>query len=243
MKNIKSVAAGLYMGIAAIGLTGLSANQANAALIGVDLAEHAPVDTFLTRDTATGLDWLDLPLTTSISFNSITTGGLLPGGALAGQNPISGATFAANPFRHATLSEVITLFTNAGIPDLSGAPTGPNVAPGEFLKALIGPTGDLGGDFEFSDGITSTPTSPTFNFAPSISRCFGSSQPTSCNPPGPFDLLRARANFNEPVDRATSVTAHWLVRPATSITEPGTFALLLGGLAALAGFRRRRRNG
>jgi hypothetical protein len=63
VRDVKSIAAGLYMGIAAIGL---SATSAQAFLIDNG-------DT--TIDTLSGLEWLDLPLTTNRSYNNIVVDG------------------------------------------------------------------------------------------------------------------------------------------------------------------------
>jgi hypothetical protein len=73
--------------------------SAGATLIETDLA--VPGDGFITRDTDTGLDWLDLNLTLNLSYNEVIAdiGVGLPAG-----------------FRYATESEVIALFAGAGVP-------------------------------------------------------------------------------------------------------------------------------
>jgi len=48
------------------------ADRSHAVLMGADLLN--PGDSLLTRDTATGLDWLDLTATTNLSVNDILGG-------------------------------------------------------------------------------------------------------------------------------------------------------------------------
>src|SRR5262245_3163385 len=55
----------------------------------------------LTRDSATGLDWLDLTVTNDKSVQDIVTGGF--------------GNLTDLGFRPATLSEVATLFTDLGV--------------------------------------------------------------------------------------------------------------------------------
>ena len=57
-------------------------------------------DGHLTRDTATNLDWLDVPLTTNQTYDQVRTG-----------------IYYSQGFRHATKAELETLFINASIPD------------------------------------------------------------------------------------------------------------------------------
>ncbi len=74
----------------------------------------------ITRDTTTGFDWLDLDLTSNLSWNEAET------------------TFSALGFRHATLSEVETFFTNAGIPVIDTGTSAANYSPSLNLQELIG---------------------------------------------------------------------------------------------------------
>ncbi|MDX1410273.1 MAG: hypothetical protein R3330_19115, partial [Saprospiraceae bacterium] len=81
-------------------------------------AQNDPVfgNNSITTDSETGLDWLDLGLSTgkTVAYVSSQFG---TGGAYDG-------------FRHATRAEVLTLFHNAGIPDIdTGATTANNYLP------------------------------------------------------------------------------------------------------------------
>ncbi len=63
-------------------------------------------DALITRDTGSGLEWLDLPLTQDLSFDEIVAGecGGVP------QCPVFG--WPSRRWRHATGAEVCQLFTN-----------------------------------------------------------------------------------------------------------------------------------
>jgi len=98
------------------------------ALNALDL--FAGGDRLLTRDTATGLDWLDLTATMNLSARDISTG--VGGWQLRG-------------FVYATIAQVRTLFLDSDPPNVvinSGAnPTSPNNVPGaQLLLNLVGIT-------------------------------------------------------------------------------------------------------
>ena len=82
---------------------------ASALLVEINLAGGNPNE--VTRDTVTGLDWLDVTETTGVSFNSAVT--------------FATTSFGAG-WRHATGSELCVLFQNHG---LSSAPA---PCPGGF---------------------------------------------------------------------------------------------------------------
>lgn len=94
--------------LATVGLLGSTA--AEAELTQLDLS--APGDGLITRDSATGLDWLDVSATTGVSFNDVVAG--------------SGG-WASLGFRHATASEACALFAAYAAVPAQGCPTG-NVA-------------------------------------------------------------------------------------------------------------------
>ena len=71
----------------------------NAELLSVDLVSGAG-DGQITRDTVSSLDWLDVSLTANQTFDQVRTG-----------------IFYEQGFRHATRTELETLFIHAGIPD------------------------------------------------------------------------------------------------------------------------------
>lgn len=103
---------GLRIAVFAIAL-GLAA-PAPAALIVVDLV--APGDGLVTRDTASGLDWLDVTETRGVTFDAVEAG--------------AGGWIAAG-WRHATGAEVCALFTTlGGVP--SPCPGAQIYQPGNF---------------------------------------------------------------------------------------------------------------
>lgn len=230
MGNLKSITAGLYLVAAAIGLTSITAGETRAALLGVDLAEVAGVDTLLTRDTATGLDWLDVDITIGKSFDEVNMASMTFA-SLGGLNPITDLGF-----RHATLAEVETLLTNAGIfPVNDPTFTVANFAPVEALKALLGPTVLIGMNTESTQGITLDGPSAGTHFRASFGRCLAS---CAAGPSG--------RSFNFPLagsiasNQSTPGGGHFLVRSSQAIPEPGTLVLLGFGLLGLGLARRRR---
>jgi len=77
----------------------LLTGHARAALESRDWSQGSN-DNWITRDTSTGLDWLDVTLTVNQTFDQTRLG-----------------EWYANGFRHATRSEVQQLFVTAGTPD------------------------------------------------------------------------------------------------------------------------------
>jgi len=77
----------------------MATSGVNAALVNTDLVSGSG-DGLVTRDTDSGLDWLDVPLTTNQTFDQVRTG-----------------SYYQQGFRHATADELRTLFMHAGIPD------------------------------------------------------------------------------------------------------------------------------
>lgn len=85
-------------------VTLLSASSAHANLISVDAWTNG--DGRLTRDTQTGLDWLDLSVTNNIGIQDVLTGNY--------------GDLTSFGFRMATMNEAVTLITNAGGTPSSG---------------------------------------------------------------------------------------------------------------------------
>ena len=88
--------------VSTFAITIVLSTSANAAVVSADWQSVG--DNLVTRDTASGLDWLDLTITDGMSYDQVISK-LLPGGQFDG-------------FRLATSAEVITLWRNFGI-DLS----------------------------------------------------------------------------------------------------------------------------
>ncbi|RMD66181.1 MAG: hypothetical protein D6824_01325 [Planctomycetota bacterium] len=91
--------------------------------VGEDPSEADPP---MTLDTRTGLTWLDIDKTVNLSFFEMQQE-LQPGGQFFG-------------FRHATPSEVLSLWETAGILDVDAGPTQANVFGARGLMQLLGMT-------------------------------------------------------------------------------------------------------
>lgn len=86
-----------------------------------ELDHTTPGDGLITRDSDTGLDWLDVSATSGISFADITSG-------------VGG--WAALGFRHATATELCALVTAHAAAPASGCPTGNVAVTDRFDGAL-----------------------------------------------------------------------------------------------------------
>lgn len=104
-------------------LFSLTHNYAAAGLISIDDANFGAGA--LTRDTVSGLDWLDLTLSINRTFIDVSSQ-FGPSGDFDG-------------FRYATNAEIADFWTAAGIPDI-GSMTAANIAPAQNLMDLIGST-------------------------------------------------------------------------------------------------------
>jgi hypothetical protein len=100
---------GLLIAILAAGI--FVAPAAQAVLLEVDL--NTPGDALVTRDTATGLDWLDLTESTNLSFDQV-------------EADVGG--FISDGWRHATGAEVCALF--------AAVDAEPSPCPGNLVVAL-----------------------------------------------------------------------------------------------------------
>jgi hypothetical protein len=165
----------------------------------------------LTLDTATGLAWLDLPITAGYSYESMSAA-LQPGGEFAG-------------FRYATSQEVAGLFGASGIPGTGWFPeSGPVFQPITALVNLLGQTSNQDGYAE-AGGVSGTwghggLIRPILDFV------------YENGVPG-YDV----SGFPTPAWEfgATTVSTSWLV---TEIPEPNCIGLLAMGAFSLAAARR-----
>ncbi len=136
MKNIKSIAAGLYLGISAIGF---AAAPAHAVLLSVaDVTGAFGGADVVTFDDVNNVEWLDLTQSTGRSFGDVA-GEFGAGGDFAG-------------WRHATAFELSILFTegNFGFPapfNLSdsedAAFVGTHISEVGFFAGMLGATVDV----------------------------------------------------------------------------------------------------
>jgi len=198
--------------LATAGLLASASGRASAALIDLDLA--SPGDQLVTRDTETGLDWLDLTLTTDLTVAEIVNGA---GGWLAGG------------WRYATPSEVLTLWSNLGIALSFPLGSPDNVAPGRTLIEHLGNTSGrpvepdssyyTWGALDHLLGAGPALAAPTIRHEP------GSPEATVASLD---DYLVGSISYRNPY------LGHWLVR----VPEPSVTLLSLSGIAACAVQRR-----
>ena len=171
-------------------------------------------DRALTYDTTTGLQWLDLTASSGQSVNEVLAQ-LGAGGTYDG-------------FQYASENEVRTLFSNAGIPDLSGEWNSLNYQPVLDLQTLIGVTRSSFGE---SFGATSDQGSSSL-----LVRAIGlqeQSNPLS----SVFEQGRV---FTTTVDYdRTAFLGHWLIKP---VPIPSAVWLFGSGLIGLIGLARRKAN-
>ena len=173
----------------------------------------------ITRDDATGLDWLDLTASAGLSFNDVA-------GQFGSGQPFEG-------FRHATRAELETFFfTSAGITPGTQNPAEQALID---LQNLVGTTaaGSLivlsSGFYDDTlDGLGLLPgTAVLF-----VDLNFGT--PVSSNTVFTPDNNGPAAGTTNWLVRATPVTV------APQVPEPGSALLFGSGLAALVYLRRRR---
>jgi len=165
----------------------------------------------ITRDTTTGLEWLDITFSVNQSYNFVSTQ-FASGGAFAG-------------FRHATDNEVETLFINAGIPNINRASVA-NIAPAIGLISLVGATSFQSGNPE-AIGITATVS----RFGGGLRRA-GLLDFFFSNGTGVYEASTNSLSYSESFGFDT--VGHWLVRttPVTSVPEPFTSYLVLSACAS-----------
>jgi hypothetical protein len=203
------------------------AQSAQAALLAGDLATSG--DGLITKDSLTGLEWLDLTATQGASFDQVTAG-------LGGYTTEKG-------FRYANAAEVNALFTSALEGKVGNFQSSPGVSfqiPAAYFAAreindLLGVTQTLGGrtsDFRNSLGyvapVSATGTVAVVSIASNLTRFQADSTFVTRGEVQGF-------NFVSPTALGSSVVGSYLVRssaPVKSTPEPSS---LLGGAIVLTG--------
>lgn len=172
-------------------------SSATAALISLDDSRFGVGS--ITRDTNTGLDWLDVPLSEGRRFVDVV-GQFGLGGDFEG-------------FRHVSVAEWRTFIINAGIPNTDVIVTG-DVTAFTNLTSLVRATGFQSVFPETFGFLNDSPYSPL--------RRSGYLDYFPGDVP-PNYIARTVVNLNETVEFRT--VGHWLVRRVpTSIPEPSVIA-------------------
>ncbi len=201
---------GLLIVVLAAGI--LVAPAVQAELLEVDL--NTPGDALVTRDTDTGLDWLDLTESTDLSFDQVEAGA---GG------------FISDGWRHATGAEVCALFAAADA-EPSPCPGGGNFFGALTLRSLLGQTFALANSY-FARGLydDGDPSEPGGVGEAQAGDTFGT------------PIASVRDDWRAS-DQASPTSGHFLVRPSPVATPIGPYVgpalLLLLGLAGLVMVRR-----
>ena len=210
----------------------LATGMTHAALISASDPVYGPGS--ITRDTGTGLEWLDLTLSTNHSVNDIL------GGA---------SGFLANGFVIATLPQIEAMYTNGGwdgVDDSATAGSVGHLAFVQLMQSLFGITGVSGtpGETTFNEGwaLTTIPNrvSRPFN---TISQN-GIAGRVACTTVGfnTFTGVNTFSGCRMDYDQRFDFIGAYLVRPTAEIPEPATLLLLGWGVSALAfGLRMRKR--
>jgi len=209
----------------------LSPMAANADLISSDLDTIG--DGFLTSDTASGLEWLDVSLTNnSRSYDAMVAG-------------IGGRDFYGEAFRHATASEIHGLLAEAGVPDVNIGWQSDNYAGATVLRGLgvlfqVPPYNLLYNDVEDPTGNPSTTRYVHNNYSTTY---LGGSAWVGvgiyCNPSTSNGTCTPTNSLTLQTSFGSSSYAHLLVR-STSVPEPGTLALFGIGLFGMGLVRRKK---
>lgn len=189
-----------------------SFSSAHAILIEADF--NSDGDGLITRDTETGLEWLDLNQTVNYSYNAMLaelgTGGKFDG------------------FRYATVSDIDTLQQSAGLASGLFYSSSAFFYRSEMaaLMDLVGIT-DVTSPYKYSYGLTSNPfTGTTLNDR--IVRYFAMS---------PIIVSTRQAVVSD--DFSNNWLGSWLIRDTVQISAPNVLVLTMLGFIALLTSRKR----
>ena len=184
----------------------------------------APADGLLTRDSATGLEWLDLTATANRAKTDVLAAGADVDGF--------GNDWLDLGFVFATKLQISALWSNHGFTVIDGGFAAANsLALYESFVALLGETTAQNGTTRITQGYSVGSPGPGGTHAP---RLIFDSQGDSGNP---GTSLETGANFGDSIP--TPDFGSWLVRVSV-IAEPMTLGLFGFGLLALGAATRRK---
>lgn len=219
---IKKFIANIFIGVGILCLS--FATQ--AAFISLDW--KSSTDGLITRDTQTGLEWLDITEARDLSYDQVSSQ-LGSGGQYSG-------------FRYASGDEVIQLLKNFGFKFFDGNFHAENYAAATELFNYVGSM-YFSGDSDVLVGRAGDIGQPGYNLAFSIASCHTTA----------FIFCPVDINLEHPTLEQTSlvwldyihfdatgyVYSSWLVKDsAIALPEPNTIPLYISALLALFTFRR-----
>lgn len=201
-----------------------SSLQARAELVEVDWIPESG-DRALTRDTRTNLDWLDLTVTEGRSMNQI----------LSGYGGWVGAGF-----RYATVAEVRELFSSAGLAEGSySSSLKTEIKQAQLLINLLGST------YASNPPSAGNPFGQQSTYGVTGDRKYIASSSSEDYTYGWIDASDSFAVLNlNGQYRATTedpLVGSFLVRPVSTVPEPGTYACVLAGLGMVGAMAWRRK--
>jgi hypothetical protein len=185
----------------------------HASLVSIDSTRWGAGS--LTVDSLTGLQWLDLDLSTDISYNSMLT-------------ELGGGGFYAG-YRYATASEVESLFISASVVDVNSG-SAANVAPAQNLITLLGATQSFRGTEEIF-GITGSMTT-TGAVSGMLDHSFNNGVA--------FYDVNAVSGPTYGLDYSAGSIGNWLVQ-TSEVPIPSAFILFSSALACLGMLKRKLR--
>lgn len=221
MKTFKSIAAGLYLGIAVVGL---SAYSAQAVLMSADDPVFG-MDS-ITQDSDTGLEWLDLNKSILRSFDDVS-GQFGVGGDFEG-------------WRYGTITEVTQLVANGGFPTpYSSSPATPEMLSLITMLGITvqGPNFDGTQFLTFARGIVDDLGSGAANASDIFELTHRVRIPPSIGPTFDTVFIQLDLALNS---QLRNDAGSWLVRSTILVPEPGTLGILGLGLAGLGLARHRK---
>jgi hypothetical protein len=192
----------------------LCCNGAHASLIEIDL--FGAGDKLITRDTITGLDWLDLTQTIGYSYDDMLVE-LGVGGMFEG-------------FRYATTVDV------DGLQQAAGLSAGLFYTASSIIRSRVESLMDMVGvteleastGYKHAYGITSDPFDPTTTIDDRIIRSFSLTGGASA----------AQGIIGDNV--SSSTIGNWLIRTTpTAVPLPGAIYLFMSGIAMFVGWRKK----
>ena len=199
MKFVASLAVGALAGMLLVG--GVPCSIAHAVSL-IDQGSN-------TYDTNTGLTWLDVRLTMGVSYDNVEANYLGVGQLYAG-------------YRHATATEVTTLFTNGGVTSPYNGSLNSEAPALDALISLLGATSSVPGSYKQVYGQINNATSLGDHY---VSLLFLSTT---------TQIANVQWTTFPPYSTGTGIIGHFLVLdPSAAVPLPPALPLFGAGLVLI----------